>query len=160
MFEHMKNYQVMFQKVSTWLRPKLSPAARADDALLFIQVFCHRSMPYHFEEGDGWMAQNFFSGGTMPSHDLFYFSPLSYNVSLASYTLRDHPQTYFQSDLTLTRSWYINGMHYSRTLEDWLKLQDKNGKGITHPFGYRKWMCSTDAALHLTRDRRPRGTAK
>ncbi|KAF5375371.1 hypothetical protein D9615_007920 [Tricholomella constricta] len=109
MFEHMKNYQVLFQKVSTWLRPNLSPAARADDALLFIQVFCHRSMPYHFEEGDGWMAQNFFSGGTMPSHDLF---------------------TYFQSDLTLIRSWYINGMHYSRTLEDWLKLQDKNGKDI------------------------------
>jgi hypothetical protein len=28
-------------------------------------------MPYHFEEDDGWMAQMFFSGGTMPSHDLF-----------------------------------------------------------------------------------------
>jgi len=109
MFEHMKNYQVLFQKVSTWLRPK-SPSTESD-ALLFIHVFCHRTTPYHFEEGDGWMAQNFFSGGTMPSHDLF---------------------TYFQSDLTLIRSWYINGTHYSRTCEDWLKLQDKNGKeGLT-----------------------------
>ncbi|KAG6895446.1 hypothetical protein C0992_001182 [Termitomyces sp. T32_za158] len=37
-------------------------------------------------------------------------------------------KTYFQSDLTLAKSWYINGTHYSRTLEDWLKLQDKNDK--------------------------------
>lgn len=38
-------------------------------------------------------------------------------------------KAYFQSDLTLTKSWYINGTHYSRTLEDWLKLQDKHNKG-------------------------------
>jgi len=41
----------------------------------------------------------------MPSHDLFL---------------------YFQDDLTLVRSGYINGKHYQRTCEDWLKLQDKN----------------------------------
>jgi hypothetical protein len=35
-------------------------------------------------------------------------------------------QAYFQSDLTLVRSWYINGNNYSRTLEDWLKRQDRN----------------------------------
>jgi hypothetical protein len=55
-----------------------------------VHIFCHRTTPYHFEEGDGWMAQTFFSGavsvltpfilirkvltsrtgGTMPSHDL------------------------------------------------------------------------------------------
>lgn len=36
---------------------------------------------------------------------------------------------YFQSDLTLVRSWYLQGTHYSRTLEDWLKQQDKNRIG-------------------------------
>lgn len=37
-------------------------------------------------------------------------------------------QSYFQTDLTLVRSWFINGKNYSRTLEDWLKLQDRNRK--------------------------------
>ncbi|KAF9269325.1 S-adenosyl-L-methionine-dependent methyltransferase [Marasmius fiardii PR-910] len=99
MFEHMKNYQTLLKKISTWLK--------SQDSLLFIHIFCHITTPYHFEEGDGWMAKNFFSGGTMPSFDLF---------------------TYFQDDLMLIKSWYLSGMNYSRTLEDWLKIQDKNRK--------------------------------
>ncbi|TDL26084.1 S-adenosyl-L-methionine-dependent methyltransferase [Rickenella mellea] len=106
MFEHMKNYEQLMRKVSTWLRPSKDDHGQ-DDALLFIHIFCHRTTPYHFEEGDGWMAKTFFSGGTMPSHDLLL---------------------YFQSDLTLVKSWYLDGQNYSRTLEDWLKLQDKNTK--------------------------------
>ena len=69
MFEHMKNYKLLLSKVSSWLKPKKN--ATDEDALLFIHIFCHRDTPYHFEQGDGWMAQMFFSGGTMPSHDLF-----------------------------------------------------------------------------------------
>lgn len=104
MFEHMKNYQLLMSKISSWLRPK--PTQDADDeSLFFVHIFCRKTSPYHFEEGDGWMAQNFFSGGTMPSHDLLL---------------------YFQDDLTLVESWYINGKHYSRTCEDWLVKQDRN----------------------------------
>jgi cyclopropane fatty-acyl-phospholipid synthase-like methyltransferase len=64
MFEHMKNYQALFKKVSTWLRPpsKMEPANESDESLLFIHVFCHKTTPYHFVEDDGWMAKNFFSG--------------------------------------------------------------------------------------------------
>ncbi|KAF7305739.1 S-adenosyl-L-methionine-dependent methyltransferase [Mycena chlorophos] len=105
MLEHMKNFQVLLAKISTWLRPK--KAAEDEDSLLFIHIFCHSTTPYHFEQEDGWMAQNFFSGGTMMSHDLL---------------------TYFQQDVTLLRSWYVSGTHYSRTLEDWIKLQDRNAK--------------------------------
>jgi len=36
--------------------------------------------------------------------------------------------TYFQHDMTLERTWWINGRNYARTLEDWLRLQDKNNK--------------------------------
>ncbi|KAM0747909.1 S-adenosyl-L-methionine-dependent methyltransferase [Meredithblackwellia eburnea MCA 4105] len=101
MFEHMKNYEELFRKISTWLKP--NKEAKTGEALLFVHIFCHRDSPYHFEEDDGWMARNFFSGGTMPSFDLF---------------------TYFQRSLTLERSWWINGRHYGQTCEDWLKLQD------------------------------------
>ncbi|KAH8827909.1 S-adenosyl-L-methionine-dependent methyltransferase [Flagelloscypha sp. PMI_526] len=101
MFEHMKNYQMLLRKISTWLRL----AKGENEALLFIHIFCHRTMPYHFESDDGWMAQNFFSGGTMASHDLFL---------------------YFQDDVTLLKSWYISGVNYSKSLEAWLALQDKN----------------------------------
>ncbi|KAG6375549.1 S-adenosyl-L-methionine-dependent methyltransferase [Boletus reticuloceps] len=107
MFEHMKNYELLLRKVASWLRPYRSDDPDDSGPLLFVHIFCHKTTPYHFEESDGWMAQMFFAGGTMPSHDLL---------------------TYFQSDMTLIKSWYLSGQHYSRTLEDWLRRQDCNAK--------------------------------
>ncbi|TFK25221.1 S-adenosyl-L-methionine-dependent methyltransferase [Coprinopsis marcescibilis] len=107
MFEHMKNYEALFKKVASWLRPKDLEGGLADEALLFIHIFCHKTMPYDFIDDGSWMAKNFFSGGTMPSFDL---------------------PTYFQSDVALLDSWYLPGIHYSRTLEAWLRLQDTNAK--------------------------------
>ncbi|KAL8277745.1 hypothetical protein RQP46_009867 [Phenoliferia psychrophenolica] len=101
MFEHMKNYEFLLRKVATWL--KSNKDAKGGEALLFVHIFCHRDTPYHFEENDGWMSRNFFSGGTMPSFDLF---------------------SHFQTSLTLERSWWLNGRHYGKTCEDWLVRQD------------------------------------
>jgi cyclopropane fatty-acyl-phospholipid synthase-like methyltransferase len=94
----MKNYSLLFQKISAWLKT-------SGESKLFIHIFCHRTTPYHFEENDGWMSQNFFSGGTMPCHDLFL---------------------YFQQHVTLDQLWWINGSHYAKTCEAWLKKQDAN----------------------------------
>jgi len=105
MFEHMKNYQILMENVSTWLRK---------DGLLFIQILCHREYAYSMTaRDDDWMGRKFFTGGTMPSADLFL---------------------YFQEHLKIQDMWLINGRHYARTLDAWLDLMDANKARIMEVF--------------------------
>lgn len=37
---------------------------------------------------------------------------------------------HFQEDLAVQKQWYVNGTHYSKTLEAWLEKHDKEKKLI------------------------------
>ena len=107
MFEHMRNYQVLYGKVANWLNP---------GGKFFKHIFVHRDTPYTFDvkpdddKENQWMSQFFFSGGMMPSDDL----PL-----------------HFQDDLKLIQRWRWDGTHYEKTANAWLENMDKNAKAIT-----------------------------
>ena len=102
MFEHMRNYELLLDRVSNWLNP---------GGKLFIHIFTHKTLVYPFtEEGEGdWMGRNFFSGGIMPSHQLLL---------------------YFQKKINIEESWRFNGSHYEKTSLAWLKKMDKNKEKI------------------------------
>ena len=106
MFEHMRNYEQLLDKVSSWLQPK---------GKLFIHIFTHKTLVYPFtEDGEGdWMGRNFFSGGIMPSHQLLL---------------------YFQKKLNIEMSWRFNGSHYEKTSLAWLNKMDKNKAEVLELF--------------------------
>ncbi|PJZ70795.1 SAM-dependent methyltransferase [Leptospira perolatii] len=106
MLEHMRNYEALFEKLSGMLKPK---------GLFFAHVFTHHKYAYSFEVEDetDWMAQHFFFGGQMPSHQLLL---------------------YFQKDLLLENQWIINGMNYARTSEAWLSNFHANKSKILEIF--------------------------
>ena len=98
MLEHVRNYGEVFALLRTALKP---------NGKLFVHVFAHREFAYSFdrrEDAQGvagdWMEREFFSGGMMPSLDLFL---------------------HFSDGLTLQKQWAVPGWHYERTANAWLQ---------------------------------------
>lgn len=93
MFEHMRNWEKLLGRVHGWLKP---------DGRVFLHVFAHERYAYPFEARDDsdWMSRYFFTGGMMPSSDLLANLDIPFDVE---------------------EQWTVNGTHYARTSEDWLK---------------------------------------
>ena len=96
MFEHVRNYQKLFENISIWLKP---------NGLLWCHIFCHRFLHYPFEVKNefDWMSQYFFSGGLMPAASTFL---------------------HFQQHLQLEQHWQWAGTQYERTANAWLENMD------------------------------------
>ena len=106
MFEHCRNYEQLFARVASWLKP---------DGIAFVHVFAHRKFAYPFEPtgGNDWMAKHFFTGGIMPSRDLF---------------------SHFSRDLKIAEQWDVNGTHYEKTCNAWLANMDAHRDEIMSLF--------------------------
>lgn len=102
MFEHMANWQILLGRIATWLKP---------DGRLYVHIFSHENAPYRFEHTDktDWIAQHFFTGGIMPSHDLMHHFPDTFAVE---------------------KEWRWSGDHYRRTAGCWLRNYDARGDAI------------------------------
>ena len=102
MFEHMSNWRDLLTKLRGWLAP---------EGRLFIHIFTHRDHPYRFDHADKavWIAQHFFTGGIMPSHDLIRT---------------------FGDLFEVEEEWRWSGVHYQRTARDWLANFDARQEEI------------------------------
>jgi len=106
MFEHLRNYETLLARIASWMN---------NAALLFVHIFSHTRFAYTFDVRDAsdWMAQNFFTGGIMPSDDLLL---------------------YFQRDLKIQQHWRLSGTHYQKTAECWLSHLERNRADILDLF--------------------------
>ncbi|MDH3302882.1 MAG: cyclopropane-fatty-acyl-phospholipid synthase family protein [Acidimicrobiia bacterium] len=113
MLEHVRNHRRLFAELAELLRP---------DGALYLHAFAHRNLfwPFTDEGSANWMARYFFTGGIMPSHDLF-------GEILDSRSWDGHGGP----PLQVVRRWWFDGTHYERTLDAWLDRLDDDRNTVT-----------------------------
>ncbi|MBK8014289.1 MAG: class I SAM-dependent methyltransferase [Deltaproteobacteria bacterium] len=106
MFEHMRNWSKLLHRVRGWIH---------DEARVFIHVFAHRlyAYPFEVEASDDWMGRNFFTGGMMPSADLF---------------------EHIDSPFAVENRTEIPGTHYAKTAEAWHRNLMQNEERVKELF--------------------------
>jgi cyclopropane-fatty-acyl-phospholipid synthase len=106
MFEHVRNHGKLLERIAGWL---------GEEGKLFVHIFCHKQFAYPFETqgAANWMGRHFFSGGMMPSRDLF---------------------DRHDKDLKVVKQWTWNGQHYERTANAWVSNLNRNRGAILSLF--------------------------
>jgi cyclopropane-fatty-acyl-phospholipid synthase len=103
MFEHMANWRPLLQRMRDCVEA---------DGRMFLHIFANSRAPYRFsiDERADWIAQHYFTGGIMPSHNLI---------------------RQFSDCFAVDREWRWDGRHYARTARHWLQNFDSNSDAIS-----------------------------
>ena len=106
MFEHVRNYKKLLNNLKNFMN---------SEGKLFIHIFNHKehSYPYEIRGDSDWMSKYFFTGGIMPSADIFDF---------------------FNDDFFVAKYWKVDGIHYAKTCRHWLQNHYANKTKIIDLF--------------------------
>ena len=116
LFEHLHNYKKILNKLSSYLN---------HNGKIFIHHFCHKNLNYTFDGDNSWMAKYFFESGKMLSFDFLPKLDLE--------------------NITIEKSWKVNGKNYGKTCYLWEKNLDNNISEILKVF--KSHYGSTKSAL-------------
>jgi cyclopropane-fatty-acyl-phospholipid synthase len=165
MFEHMKNYGLLLKKVSGWM---------AADSKLFIHIFVHKLLAYHFQVKDeparDTASRSVGAGASRlspTSHSTHASQPsppapasLREDTVLATDWMSQYFFTggtmpsenlllNFQDDVRLLQQWWVSGTHYEKTSNHWLAGMDAKKPEIMEIF--RKGYGDKNAVIWFNR---------